>query len=613
MPGTRTTSLPANAAPIAVEELAAGAERFAERAVAHLDDVAEQHQAVGTGGGDRLEQALADRRPPQHVAAGAGAQVGVGDQDGRRHRGNPRNSDRRAAASGSPPAPVRRRWVDSPAGHGERDVNGRPRPHDDQRSRNRGRESCDRRDARDRPRSRRRRGRGARRGGARGAARLVAGRLRRARRGADEGPRLDGRQRRPHRRVDLRRDRQARRRDDVRRARLRDLGARVLGEAGAGDARRRDRRERLAVGPRRPRAQGPLRAGRRRRRDRALELPADQLLRRLHPGARSRQRGRPQAVGGDAADLAADGRDARRGGPARRRLRGRHRRRRDRRGARRPRRLRDVHRLGRDRQEGDGAGRRDADPGQPRARRQGPDDRPRRRRYRARRQRRRLLRAQQQRPGLHLGRADLRRGRDPRRVRRPADRQGRVAAAGAARRARQRRRRRDHLPAAARADRIPCPRRRRARRRGADRGPGRRGAGALLRADRPDRRRSLDALHDRGDLRADAAGDAGRRRRRGGRAGQRGPLRTAGLGLDARHGPRRASSPGGSRLGSPASTTPSSTTRRWSCRWAAGSSRGWARATAPTGSASTPAGSRSSSPPATRRLARSTCSPTSAR
>ena len=50
-------------------------------------------------------------------------------------------------------------------------------------------------------------------------------------------------------------------------------------------------------------------------------------------------------------------------------------------------------------------------PVSPRARRQGPDDRPRRRRPRARRQRRRLLRPQQLRPGLHLGRADLRRGR----------------------------------------------------------------------------------------------------------------------------------------------------------------------------------------------------------
>ena len=38
------------------------------------------------------------------------------------------------------------------------------------------------------------------------------------------------------------------------------------------------------------------------RRDRAVELPADELLRRLHPGARRRQRGDPQAQRGHAAD-----------------------------------------------------------------------------------------------------------------------------------------------------------------------------------------------------------------------------------------------------------------------------------------------------------------------
>ncbi len=95
----------------------------------------------------------------------------------------------------------------------------------------------------------------------------------------------------------------------------------------------------------------------------------------------------------------------------------------------------------------------DADPGQPRARRQGPDDRPRRRRPRARGQLGHLLRAQQLGPGLHLGRADLRRGRDPRRVPRAADREGRGPAPGPARRGRLRRRRRDHLRPADRADR----------------------------------------------------------------------------------------------------------------------------------------------------------------
>ena len=58
--------------------------------------------------------------------------------------------------------------------------------------------------------------------------------------------------------------------------------------------RRREGQVLVAVRAR-PQAQGPLRAGRRRRRDRPLELPADELLRRLHPGARRRQLGRPQA------------------------------------------------------------------------------------------------------------------------------------------------------------------------------------------------------------------------------------------------------------------------------------------------------------------------------
>ena len=66
--------------------------------------------------------------------------------------------------------------------------------------------------------------------------------------------------------------------------------------------------------------------------------------------------------------------------------------------------------LGPHRQEGDGASRGDADAGQPRARRQGPDDRPLRRRHRPRRERRGLGRNDEFRPDLHVGRADLRRG-----------------------------------------------------------------------------------------------------------------------------------------------------------------------------------------------------------
>ena len=120
----------------------------------------------------------------------------------------------------------------------------------------------------------------------------------------------------------------------------------------------------------------------------------------------------------------------------------------------------------------------------------------------------------------------------------------------------------------------------------------RRGAGALLRADRAHRRRPLDALHDRGDLRPDPAGDEGRAtpRRR-----SSSPT-TAATACRPRSGPATrgaaSSSRAGSRRGRRWSTTRSSTTRRSSCRWAAGRSPGSARATAPTGSASTPSASR---------------------
>ena len=145
---------------------------------------------------------------------------------------------------------------------------------------------------------------------------------------------------------DRRRDRPARRRDPVRRALLRPRGARVLGQEGARVPRRRGHRVGVAVRAR-PADGRPLRAARRGRRDRALELPAQQLLRRLHPGAGRRQLGGHEAVGDHPADLAADGRDAGRVRDPRERLPGRHRPRRDRRGADRRGRLRDVHRLGR--------------------------------------------------------------------------------------------------------------------------------------------------------------------------------------------------------------------------------------------------------------------------
>ena len=152
-----------------------------------------------------------------------------------------------------------------------------------------------------------------------------------------------------------------------------------------------------------------------------------------------------------------------------RRLRLRERRRRDRRRPGRPRRLRPVHRLRPDRPQGDGARRRDADPGQPRARRQGPDDRPPRRRPRPRRQRRGLGRDRELRPDLHVGRAHLRRGAGLRRVRRQADRGGRQACARAPTAAARQGRRRDDLAQPDRDRRGPRRRRARQGRPGADR------------------------------------------------------------------------------------------------------------------------------------------------
>ena len=96
-------------------------------------------------------------------------------------------------------------------------------------------------------------------------------------------------------------------------------------------------------------------------------------------------------------------------------------------------RLRHVHRLQPHRQGGDEGRRRGARALLSGARRQGPDDRVRRRRPRARRQRRRLLLDEQRRPGLHLGRALLRRGAGLRRVRGQGDRQRPRAAPGRAR------------------------------------------------------------------------------------------------------------------------------------------------------------------------------------
>ena len=196
------------------------------------------------------------------------------------------------------------------------------------------------------------------------------------------------------------------------------------------------------------------------------------------------------------------------------------------------------------------------------------------------------------RPGLHLGRADLRRGARLRRVRRQADRRGRPHAPGRRRRPRPEGRRRDDLPQPDRDRRGPGRRRARQRRPRADRRQARPRPRRLLRTDRAGRRRPLDEGDARRDLRPGRRGDEGARRRGGAAPRQRHPLRALRLGL------RRArATPNGSPAGS--SAAPSTSTTCWSttspptCRWAAGRSRGSATATAPRGSASSAAPSRS--------------------
>ena len=130
---------------------------------------------------------------------------------------------------------------------------------------------------------------------------------------------------------------------------------RLLGQARPRLPRRREGPlgQPVRARPQARRALPPARAG---RRDRAVELPADELLRRLHPGDGGRQRGDPQARRGDAADLAADGRGHEGGRPARGHLPGRPGQGLgDRAGADRPRRHDHVHRLDRDRQVDHGA------------------------------------------------------------------------------------------------------------------------------------------------------------------------------------------------------------------------------------------------------------------
>ena len=158
-----------------------------------------------------------------------------------------------------------------------------------------------------------------------------------------------------------------------------------------------------AVGREGPAVDGPARAGRRHRRDHAVELAVRAGHARRRPGARPRQRRRPQAGPADAGHRRGDVRGGLpRGGPARGRAPGRRRRRGRRRGARhRPEHPgRVVHRLDRRRATGRPARRRDAQEGLARARRQQRVHRPRRRRPRCGGGGRRVLRVPVPGPGL---------------------------------------------------------------------------------------------------------------------------------------------------------------------------------------------------------------------
>ena len=140
-----------------------------------------------------------------------------------------------------------------------------------------------------------------------------------------------------------------------------------------------------------------------------------------------------------------------------------------------------------------------ADPLHARARRQGPDDRVRGRRPRARRGRRRVRRVLERGSDLRLDRARLRRGRGGRRVHAQGAREDGGPAPGARRRVG---RGRDHRGRPARRDRGARRRREAARRQGADRRAPQPGlARPLSRAHRAHRSQPRHADHARGDLR----------------------------------------------------------------------------------------------------------------
>ncbi len=327
---------------------------------------------------------------------------------------------------------------------------------------------------------------------ARRAGRLGGVRLRGARAGAAADAEVADGQRRPRDRDDRLGDRQDLRGRAPGRDRLRRRRVRLLGEERREVPRGRAREQRggRGEGQEADPAPPPARAD---RRDRAVELPADQLLRRLHPRARRREQRDPEALGGDAADLAAARGGAARERAARGRVADRHRPRRDGRGADRAGRHDHVHRLDEDRSQGRRNRRAALDPGLARARRQGPDGRAARRRPRARREHRRVGLDDERRADLHLDRARLRRGARLRRVRREGLREGARAAPGRERRSGQRRRRCRDVPAAARdASRTTSATPSRRARACSSAASAAEGAGGLLRADGARRRRPHD-------------------------------------------------------------------------------------------------------------------------
>ena len=220
---------------------------------------------------------------------------------------------------------------------------------------------------------------------------------------------------------------------------------------------------------------------------------------------------------------------------------------------------------------------------------------------------------EQRRPGLHLGRARVRRGAGVRPVRRrrspttsAACARARPPASAPSTSARSRSRRSSRSSTAHVRDAVA---------KGAkvlDRWPPAARARPLLRADRARRRRSLDEDHAGRDVRPDAADHASRRRRGGRAARQRLRLRPAGERLDGRHRARRgARAPHRGRRGV-RQRRPDQLHRAEPARWEAGRRRGWAPVTAPRGFASTPRSSRCWSP-SERSSASRSCSPTAPR